>query len=138
METRSQVTEARSEWDSVAVQARDSIVLRELVTVQLGPAGDTVFRSEVKDRAVVRELSRDVAVRERVEVVRDTVYVERRDSVVVEMPGLAGHDGAGGLLGRDGKGRSNLVMALKWIFAVIVALAVLILVIRFGKKGILR
>jgi hypothetical protein len=53
------------------------------------------------------------------------------------MPGRSGHDGGGVLLGRDGKGRSNLVMALKWTFAVIVRLAVLILVIRFGKKRLL-
>ena len=60
-----------------------------------------------------------------------------KDALGTMVKSIVSSYGAGGLLGRDGKGRSNLVLALKWIFAVIVALAVLILVIRFGKKGIL-
>jgi len=57
-----------------------------------------------------------------VRVERDTVYVERRDSVVVRDAANISHH------------TSAISHLLKWIFAVICAVGVLIIVIRIGLR----
>ena len=58
--------------------------------------------------------------KEEVRVVRDTVYVERRDSVRVEPPRQA----------RGDIGRASTLSYLKWIFWIIVSVTVLLIVIK--------
>jgi hypothetical protein len=50
------------------------------VTVQLNEVGDTVKTSTVTDRTRARAFDRRKDVEIRTEIVRDTVYVEKRDS----------------------------------------------------------
>ena len=64
----------------------------------------------------------------RTEVVRDTVYVERVDTVEVQKL-----QGTSSSLNPH----PSALNYLKWIFALICAIIGLILVIRFGRRGLL-
>ena len=87
---------------------RDSVVERTTVTVQLGAVGDTLFRSVVTDRTRASDRSRHNMLKSRSLVKTDTVFVEKKDSVLIKN-------------GNQGRG-SPVVMALKWICAIIIAL----------------
>ena len=59
-------------------------------------------------------------------MVRDTVYIEHRDSVMVE-------EIAGGV-GNDGSARASpFVSALKWVFWIIVSVTVFIIVLKVTR-----
>ena len=126
-ETRSLTQETRSERDSVALFVGDTLREVTTVTVQLGAAGDTVRVSTVTDRTRASVRDRAKAVEVRTEVRVDTVYVERRDSVYVSQNSQISQNSRA----------AGWVSGLKWVFWIIIALAGLILVFRFGKKGIL-
>ena len=79
-----------------------------------------------RDRARNREAVRDKE--ERLVVRTDTVFIEKRDSVFVSKTDLTN---------RTDTKKSGFLTYVKWIFALICAIVVLILVLRFGKKGIL-
>ena len=79
-----------------------------------------------RDRARAREAVRDKE--ERLIVRTDTVYIEKRDSVFVSKTDLTNQ--------ADTK-KPGFLTYVKWITALICAVVVLILVLRFGKKGIL-
>ena len=100
------------EADSVFIGSmnavRDSVVERTTVTVQLGAVGDTLFRSVVTDRTRASDRSRHNMLESRSLVKTDTVFVEKKDSVLIKN-------------GNQGRG-SPVVMALKWICAIIIAL----------------
>ena len=87
---------------------RDSVVERTTVTVQLGAVGDTLFRSVVTDRTRASDRSRHNMLKSRSLVKTDTVFVEKKDSVLIKN-------------GNQGRA-SPVVMALKWICAIIIAL----------------
>ena len=105
--------------DSVVVgtmeAARDSVVERTTVTVDRKENGDTVRvsivteRDRVRDRAVVKET------KEKVVVKTDTVYIEKRDSVLVKNTNVKGRD-------------SPVVMALRWICAIIIGLCIVFII----------
>lgn len=105
----------------MVVAERDTIREVTTITIQLGATGDTVFQSVVTDR--LRGRSRDAIATQKtkVEVVRDTVVVEKRDSVNVETFRQAQGDRARA---------SPVVSALKWIFWIIIGLIVLMIVVR--------
>ena len=116
------------------VFAADTVREVTVVTVQLNADKDTVFRSEVTDRERLRERVADVAVREKVIVKVDTVYVER-DSVfkaVSVRPGA--RVDADGTVSAGG---SRFVAGLRWVFFIILAIVVLVVLLKFGRKGIL-
>ena len=101
--------------------------LREVttITVQQNEAGDTVKLVQVTDRT--RAWSQ-AAVKDRevkVIVQTDTVVVERRDSVLVK----TNTD----LMNRAEKG-STIVTSLKWIFAIIVAVTILMIVVKIRGR----
>jgi len=82
-----------------------------------------------RDRLRSRENLRRV---ETVTVTRiDTVYIGK-DSLSVENKKIGLSASADG-----GSKKSGFLTYVKWIFALICAVVVLILVLRFGKKGIL-
>ena len=115
--------------------ARDTLIEVTTVTVQLNEVGDTVKTSTVTDRTRARAYDRRKDVEIRTEIVRDTVYIEKIDSVYVQNT-----NGFGGLttgLTNPTNKKNTFVSSLKWITALICAVVVLILVLRFGKKGIL-
>lgn len=111
--------------DSVVVATRDTLKEVTTVTVQLDAVGDTVKVSTVTDRtrASVRNRVKEVEVRTEVRV--DTVYVERRDSVFISAP--AGPSTC------SGAARPAWLQGLKWIFWIVIAVTVLIVVIKVGK-----
>lgn len=124
-EFRAESSESVVKSDSVVVALRDTLREVTTVTVQLGAAGDTVFRSVVTDRTNARSRDNRAAVRTNVVERHDTVYVERRDSMSVEIPGRARNELAKG---------SGFVAGLRWVFWIVVGLIVLVVVIRV-KRG---
>ena len=117
-------TETRKIWSDVRESERDSVVvterdtIREVTTVmiQLGAGGDTTFQSVVTDRERLRDRSRSDRATHRSEVRVDTVYVERRDSVLVKNSNQAR--------------ASPLLKILKWSFWIVVGLIALTVVLR--------
>ena len=107
--------------------ARDTLIEVTTVTVQLNEVGDTVKTSTVTDRTRARAFDRRKDVEIRTEIVRDTVYIEKIDSVYVSTTNLTNPTDK----------RASPLSYLKWIFWILVAGIVLIIVVKLGKKGIL-
>ena len=109
--------------DSVLSSVVDAVhdTIREVttVTVQLGAEGDTTFQSVVTDRERLRDRSRSDRVTHRSEVRVDTVYVERRDSVLVKNSNQAR--------------ASPLLKILKWILWIIIALIGVIIILKIRR-----
>lgn len=103
------VTETR---DSVIIELRDTVKEVTTITVRENEVGDTIRMTMVTDRT--RTSDRDAIARnsQRSEVVRDTVFVVKRDSVFVKNANLANPPNKA----------SPVVSSLKWIFWVILAL----------------
>ena len=121
-ELRVKNEELRVDRDSVFVEMRDTVKEVTTVTVQRGAAGDTVKVSSVTDRERMR--SRDAIARQRtkVEVKRDTVFIEKRDSIEIRIrPG--GQSGGAGLH-----------RTIKWIFWIIIGLTGLVIVVRIRGR----
>ena len=120
-------TETRKIWSDVRESERDSVVVterdtvREVTTVmiQLGAGGDTTFQSVVTDRERLRDRSRSDRATHRSEVRVDTVYVERRDSVLVKNSNQAR--------------ASPLLKILKWSFWIVVGLIALTMVLKIRR-----
>ena len=111
------------------VAVHDTIREVTTITVQTNDAGDTLKMVQItdRDRARNREAVRDKE--ERLVVRTDTVYVEKRDSSLqVTAYGLQ-EDGPPTVSGK----LSAVSKILKWITALVCAVVVLILVIRFLK-----
>ena len=115
--------EQRDSVRTERVEVLDTLKEITTITVQLGEAGDTVKVSTVTDRLRARERSSRNRALYRTEVVRDTVFIEKRDSVSTTT-NLSG----------ETKKRSTLIGALKWVFFIIVGLIVLVIVFRFNIK----
>ena len=90
------------------------------ITIDRNDAGDTLRVTQVTDRERVRSRADVRSKKEEVRVVRDTVYVAVRDSVQVTTTNLSNPTNKS----------SNFVRALKWIFAVICAVGVLVIVVK--------
>lgn len=125
LEVRAESSEMREA--SVALDVADTVKEVTMITVRENEAGDTVRLVQVTERERVRSRERAQEVVEKVVVRVDTVYVERRDSVVVERPSAVA---AGG--GDAGKG-SAVVQALKWAFWLVVAVGALVFGIKFFR-----
>ena len=100
--------------------ARDTLIEVTTVTVQLNEVGDTVKTSTVTDRTRARAFDRRKDVEIRTEIVRDTVYVEKRDSVFVQNTG--GFDGLTTGLANPTNKKNTFVSSLKWIFWILIGL----------------
>lgn len=125
LEVRAESSEVRDE--RLEMMAVDTVKEVTMITVRENEAGDTVRLVQVTERERVRSRERAQEVVEKVVVRVDTVYVERRDSVVVERPSAVA---AGG--GDAGKG-SAVVQALKWAFWLVVAVEVVIFGLKFFR-----
>ena len=102
--------------------ARDTLIEVTTVTVQLNEVGDTVKTSTVTDRTRARAYDRRKDVEIRTEIVRDTVYVEKRDSSLqVTAYGLQ-EDGPPTISSK----LSAVSKVLKWIFGILIGLIGLI------------
>lgn len=127
------VTTRDSVREQVVVAVHDTLREVTTITVQLGQAGDTVKVAQVterdrfRDRAAVRDKEEKLIVR------TDTVYVERRDSVLIQDSGLTPQGRRpsvqdSGVQGAERK--SNFVSSLKWISFIILGLIALIITIK--------
>ena len=89
-----------------------------------GLHGDTVKVERVTDRVTVRDRNAKAEKKKeeiRTEIVRDTVYVEKRDSVVVEKNTN---------LTNPTNKKAGFLTYVKWIFALICAVIVLIITVK--------
>jgi hypothetical protein len=106
--------------DSVVIEQRDTLCEVTTVTVQLNEKGDTVKMSTVTDRT--RGRSRDNIAAHRTKIVEktDTVYVAVRDSV----------SNTNRANEKNQSGRTALHTTLKWVFWIIIALTVLVVILK--------
>lgn len=125
LEVRAESSEMREA--SVALEVVDTVKEVTMITVRENEAGDTVRLVQVTERERVRSRERAQEVVEKVVVRVDTVFVERRDSVVVERPSAVAVGG-----GDAGKGAA-VVQALKWAFWLVVAVGVVIFGLKFFR-----
>ena len=95
------------------------------ITIDRNDAGDTVRVTQVTDRDRIRSKADVRSKREVVRVERDTVYVAVRDSVSTSTSSATGF--------KIQDSGSKFVSALKWIFWILVAGIVLIVILRFGQ-----
>ena len=109
--------------DSVALVLRDTLREVTTVTIQIGEAGDTLFRGIVTDRIRARSCDNRVESRMRTEVRMDTVFIEKRDSIEIRSRPFKPLE----------KG-SNLVGVLKWGFYIIIALIGLVFFSKRSKR----
>ena len=125
-ESRDRVATYETRDSSMAerVVVMDTVKEVTTITVDRNEAGDTVRVSTVTD--ILRGRSRDaIAVqRTKTEVQRDTIVVEKRDSVFIKNTNLANPTNKA----------SPVVSSLKWIFAIIVAVIALIIVIKIRGR----
>lgn len=104
--------------EQVMVAVRDTIVETTTITIRENEAGDTLRLSRVTERDRVRDRAQVKDREERVVVRTDTVFVEKRDSVLIQK--------AQGPGARD----SPVTTALKWVFWIVLALIGLGIVLR--------
>lgn len=121
--SRFQVSSLRDSSLVERVEVHDTILEVTTITVDRNDKGDTLRQSIVTDRERVRNAADVRSKTVDVKVVRDTVYIDKRDSVLVErhQPSDVGHQ----------------TSILKWIFAVICAIIVLIIVVKLGLRKVL-
>ena len=100
--------------------------LREVTTITIreNERGDTVFRSEVTDRDRIRSKADVRSKKEVVRVERDTVYIERKDSVLVQGSRF---QVSGDSISHHTSGISHL---LKWVLAIAFLLLTSIVLVR--------
>lgn len=102
------------------VAVHDTIREITTITVQQNEAGDTLklvqitYRTRASDRAAVKEKC------EKIKVVRDTVFIEKRDSVSTTTN-----------LSNPTNKASPVVSGLKWVFWIIIAVIVLTIILKF-------
>ena len=114
--------------DSVMVAEKDTLKEVTTVTVLLRQAQDplappdTIRVSTVTDRTMARSRDAIATQRTKLEVRTDTVFIEQ-DSVIVKEVTVNG----------DQSGKTTLHTTLKWVFAVICAVIVLVLVLKIFR-----
>ena len=106
--------------EEVLVAVHDT--LREVTTIIIrqNEAGDTVKQSVVTDRYRGRNAEAAKVHDERLTVQRDTVYIEKRDSVFVQNAGLTNPTNK----------KNTFVSSLKWIFWILIGLIGLIVTVK--------
>ena len=120
--TRSDVRSQRSEVrvdsvkEDVVVAVHDTIMEVTTIHIRTNDAGDTVRMTTVTDRDRVTDRSRNDRAMYRTMVKTDTVYVEKRDSVLIK--------------NEKGARASPFEKSLKWIFWIIIAMIGLCIVFK--------
>ena len=114
-----------------SVELRDTLREVTTITIDRNDKGDTLKVVQITDRTRAR--NRDNVVAQKVKVIEriDTVYIQK-DSVSVEDKKIGLSASADG-----SPKKSGFLTYIKWFFALICAVVVLILVIRFGRRGLL-
>jgi len=105
--------------EQVMVAVHDTMMETKTITITKNVDGDTLRLTQITDRTRASAMSDVRSKKEDVRVRVDTVYVEKRDSVLMER--------------HQTSDISHQTSILKWIFFIIVSLIVLIVVIKFLK-----
>ena len=108
--------------EEVALMVHDTIREVTTITIRQNEAGDTLKVVQVTDRDRIRSKADVRSKKEVVRVERDTVYIAVRDSVSSSKFQVSGDS-----LSHHTSAISHL---LKWIFAVICAVGVLVIVVK--------
>lgn len=108
--------------EQVMVAVHDTMMETKTITITKNVDGDTLRLTQITDRTRASAMSDVRSKKEDVRVRVDTVYVEKRDSVLSFK-----------FLDSGSSRASPFVSSLKWIFLIIVSLIVLIVVIKFLK-----
>lgn len=109
--------------EQVVVEVFDTLCEVTTIIIRENENGDTMKwvqvtdRTRVSDRAAVRDNSAKTVIR------TDTVFVARRDSVVVDSR----------LAGRGSGCVGTVVLGLRWVFGILVVMVVLVVVWRVGR-----
>ena len=109
--------------DSVVVVVRDTIMETTTITIREAENGDTLRVSRVTDRDRSRSMMDLRRQKDEVKVVRDTVFIEKRDSVSIITNSSAGSPRV-----------SPVVLTLKWVFWIIIGLIALVIVVRIRGR----
>ena len=109
--------------DSVVVVVRDTIMEMTTITVRENEAGDTLRVSRVTERDRVRDRAHVKSMEVDVRVVRDTVYLERRDSCFVKNANLKNQTDK----------MSAVVDSLKWVFWILICVIVFVFVFKVTR-----
>ena len=114
--------------EQVVVAVYDTLREVTTITIRENEQGDTLKLVQITDRirATDRAAARDKE--EKLIVRTDTVYVERRDSVQVSSSTFQ--------VASPTEKKSNFVSSLKWIFWILCAIIVLIIVVRLGLRKV--
>ncbi len=113
--------------EEVALVVHDTIREVTTITIRQNEAGDTLKVVQVTDRDRIRSKADVRSKKEVVRVERDTVYIERKDSVLVQGSRF---QVSGDSISHHTSAISHL---LKWIFLILLAGIVLIVILRFGR-----
>ena len=111
--------------EEVALMVHDTIREVTTITVRQNEAGDTLKVVQVTDRDRLRDRSQLRDKSEKLIVKTDTVYIAVRDSVSSSRFKVSGDS--------LNPKPSTLILTLKWIFWILVAGIVLIVILRFGR-----
>ena len=124
-DVRGRTAEARDSVrvEQVMVAEHDTIMETTTITVRENEAGDTLRMSRVTERDRVRDRAHVKSMEVDVRVVRDTVYLEQRDSSFVKDANLKNQTDK----------RSAVVDSLKWVFWILICVIVLVLIFKVTR-----
>ncbi|WP_028908720.1 hypothetical protein [Xylanibacter ruminicola] len=109
--------------EQVMVAVHDTILETVTIVVRENEQGDTLRLEKTTERDRFRDRAQVKEKEERVVVKTDTVFIEKRDSVDVRNHSPTSGAGSSG----------GFVASLRWIFWIIVAIGVLIIVIKVSR-----
>ena len=121
---KSEVLATTDETDFTDV--RDTLQEVTTITIDRNDKGDTLRIATVTDRTRARSRNRVSTQETKVEVRVDTVYLERRDSVLVQDSRFTVHG--------DQSERTALHTTLKWIFWIIIGLIGLTITVKVCSR----
>ena len=119
----SRVTKDSVKVEKVVVEVHDTIMETTTITIREAENGDTLRVSRVTDRDRSRSMMDLRRQKDEVKVVRDTVFIEKRDSVSIITNSSAGSPRV-----------SPVVLTLKWVFWIIIGLIALVIVVRIRGR----
>ena len=105
-QVKTERVETVEKTDSVIVEQRDTLREVTTITIDRNDRGDTLKLVQITDLTRARSRDNVVAQKVKTEIVRDTVYIEKTDSVFVQNTGLTNPTNK----------KNTFVSSLKWIF----------------------
>ncbi len=130
-DVRAAQMEVNETRDSVIIELRDTVREVTTITIRENEQGDTIKMVQIIDRERVRSRDRAALQEKKVEARVDTVYIDK------EVEKTVAAAGPGVEIDKEGnvtKTVNRLAQTLKWIFLVIVAVVVLIVVVKIFFK----